>query len=199
MKKKFLLIGSTIVCTVAICATFFASRQNVVFADDETPTLYRHSLSLDPSNRTVYDWSGNASSGYKREFSLSGTTELGNEYHSNQFGCYTTVYDTSLASFDSNDYICRIEMEPGEDNRCSLSLSFDARSNVPIKPGMIEYSEHVPIIYAEISYNDSENHENHVLENMNYDLGYATDVLFLSGSNLSLTLYSVTVVYSCTY
>ena len=195
MKKTPVFIVSTSLSLVAILATFYVSRNAIAFADQQT---YRHSLTLGPSNRSVAEeWTGSAGE-WKREFSLSGVTELGNEYHSNQYGCYVTVYDQELADMTSNDYICRIRAESGHDNKCSLALSFDANGNADIQVGMIETSPDRPIVMLELSYNNSEIHQQVELS-MNYSLHYAQDVLFLSGENVLLTLYSVTISYSCTY
>ena len=102
-----------------------------------------------------------------------------------------------LADVTSSDYICRISTEADHDNQCSLALSFDANGNAPIQVGMLETSPDRPIVTLEIAYNDGEHQQ--VELPMNYSLHYAQDVYFLAGENLSLTLYSVTINYSCTY
>lgn len=94
MEKTPVLIVSASLSLVAILVTSYVSRKVIVFADQQT---YRHSLTLGPSNRVVAEeWTGSGDE-WKREFPLSGVTELGNECHSNQYGCYVTVYDRELA------------------------------------------------------------------------------------------------------
>ena len=86
----------------------------------------------------------------------------------------------------------------GDNNyKCSLTLSFDARSDVPIDVGLTGNSTHAPQVLLELSYNDSATQT--VPLSMNYSLGYAQDVLFLHDDIQSITLYSVTINYSCSY
>ena len=196
MKKKTLVALFSIFTIGAFALLVFNTKNYSRLSS--TVELHRHNITLDHTNRQDVTWVPDGEGGGKYNFSLVSVTENGNEYASNPYGCYVSAYRQNLIDINSDEYIFKVSMEEGYDNKCSLTLGFDARSDVKIGETMLETSEDRPIVMLELSYNDNVIHENVELR-MNYSVGYASDVIFLEGSTMSITLYSVSINYSCTY
>ena len=193
MKKR--IVALSCVGSLCACALLLAGLSSQTTSLRALDPLVRHEITIDHTNRKNVRWN-HAGEEYVCRFDIVGETELGNPYSSEE--CYLSVYDPALVDVSSDEYICRMSMEKGHDYKCWLVLGFDARSDERIKVGMIEHTSHASAVTLDVVYNDDGVHMDLPLS-MNHDLGYASDAIALQGDILSITLYSVSIAYSCSY
>lgn len=191
MKKKFLALTLAALAVGALSFGAIALANNQQRIEIGQAGLQNHEIVLNASHRKNVRWEPDDNEqpddGGYYYFDLATKTEHGNDFESIEDNCY--VYATEKANIDisSNDYLFKLTNNKDYGYCDFFNIAFEMEPDV---------MDQTLSLVASVSYGDW------TPQNVEFDTSsWSSSYLYemVESGNTSITVYSITINYQCTY